>query len=113
MLVPAIRLRTIASIALGSVLAAPAVTGAEPARRPGNINAREHRQSARIRDGVRDGTTDRRELDRLRGDEAAIRAEERVYRRSGGGLNHVERRDLERDLNRTSREIYRAKHNGR
>jgi hypothetical protein len=28
-------------------------------------------------------------------------------------LNRQERRDLQRDLNRTSREIYRAKHNNR
>jgi hypothetical protein len=33
--------------------------------------------------------------------------------RSGNGLNRWERRDLQRDLSRTSREIYRAKHNDR
>ena len=48
-----------------------------------------------------------------KGDEAAIRAEERVYRRSGEGFSRRERRDLQRDLNRTSREIYRARHNDR
>jgi len=42
-----------------------------------------------------------------------VRAEERVYRKSGGGLNKAERKDLEKDLNKTSREIYRAKHNQR
>ena len=43
----------------------------------------------------------------------AIRAEERVYRKSGEGLSKWERRDLQKDLNKTSREIYRAKHNNR
>ncbi len=52
-------------------------------------------------------------LDRLRADEASIRAEERVYRKSGDGSSRWERRDLQKDLNRTSREIYRAKHNNR
>ena len=77
------------------------------------INAREHRQVLRIRDGREDHELTRRELDRLRADEASIRAEERVYRRSGDGLSRWERRDLQRDLTRTSREIYRAKHNNR
>ena len=77
------------------------------------INAREHRQALRIRDGREDHELTRRELNRLRADEASIRAEERVYRRSGDGLSRWERRDLQRDLTRTSREIYRAKHNNR
>jgi hypothetical protein len=84
-----------------------------PNHRPAGINAREHRQVLRIKDGVKDGDLTRGELDRLRANEAAIRAEERVYRQSGDGLTPAERRDLERDLNRTSSEIYRAKHNNR
>jgi hypothetical protein len=84
-----------------------------PNRRPAGINEREHRQVLRIKDGVKDGDLTRGELDRLRANEAAIRAEERVYRQSGDGLTPAERRDLERDLNRTSHEIYRAKHNNR
>jgi hypothetical protein len=77
------------------------------------IDAREHRQALRIRDGREDNELTRRELDRLRADEASIRAEERVYRKSGDGLSRWERRDLRKDLTRTSREIYRAKHNNR
>jgi hypothetical protein len=37
-------------------------------------------------------------------------AEERLYRRTGGGLSGWERRDLRRDQNRASRDIYRQKH---
>jgi hypothetical protein len=84
---------------------------AEPNHRPRGVNAREHRQAVRIREGVKSDEVTKAELDRLRGDEGAIRAEERVYRRSGDGLNKRELRDLEHDLNRTSREIYRATHN--
>ena len=104
--------RHMAIAVVGLVLAAP-MTSAAANRRPMGVNAREHRQAGRIRDGVKDGELTKGELNRLRGDEAAIRAEERVYRRSGDGLNRAERRDLEKDLNKTSREIHRAKHNQR
>jgi hypothetical protein len=111
-------IRRIIAAAFGLVLAAPIIAFAQDvtdasAHHRAGINARERRQAARIKDGRQDGELTRGELDRLRGDEAAIRAEERVYRRSGDGLNRAERRDLQRDLNRTSREIYRAKHNNR
>lgn len=87
---------------------------AEPARRhPAGVNARQRRQAQRIREGKQNGELTKGERDRLAADEAAIRAEERVYRRTGDGLSPRERRDLERDLNRTSREISRAKHNDR
>ena len=88
--------------------------GAGGARRhPAGVNARQHRQADRIRQGNKAGELTKAEKNRLRADEAGIRAEERVYRRSGDGLNPRERRDLERDLNKTSREIYRFKHNER
>lgn len=109
--------RRIIAAAFGLVLAAPIVSLAQDATDTAahhrGINARQERQAARIRDGRQDGELTRGELNRLRADEAAVRAEERVYRRSGDGLSQGERRDLERDLNRTSREIYRDKHNNR
>lgn len=89
-------------------------TYAAPARRhPAGVNAREHRQVQRIRDGRHDGELTRVERDRLAAEQAAIRAEERVYRRTGDGLNRREYRDLQKDLNAASRHIYRAKHNDR
>ena len=102
--------RRIAMVVMGLTLvstAAFAATGSKPR----GVNAREHRQAERIRNGVKNDELTRAELDRLKADEAAVRAEERVYRQSGNGLNKREYGDLERDLNRTSREIYRAKHN--
>jgi len=98
--------------ALGLTLLLPAAAGAAPRHQRG-VNARQERQAARIQHGVKDGEITRAEADRLRGDEAAIRAEERVYRRTGDGLTPQERRDLERDLNRTNRETRRATHNER
>jgi len=105
--------RHITFVVTGLLLAATSAFADAPKHRPMGINAREDRQAVRIEASVKDGEITRGELDRLRGDEAAIRAEERVYRQSGNGLNGAERRDLERDLNKTSREIYRARHNQR
>ena len=106
--------RHIVAVAIGLVFAAPLAAGAQPPEhRPRGVSAREHRQTLRIKDGVKNGELTRGELEKLKADEAAIRAEERVYRHTGDGLSRRERRDLERDLYRTSREIYRAKHNKR
>ena len=102
--------RSIGIAVLGLVVAA---TSSWAADRSGPIDAREHNQRARIHNGVVNGELTRGERSRLAADEAAIRAEERVYRRTGGGVSGVERRDLQRDLNHASREIYRAKHNRR
>jgi len=78
-----------------------------------HISAREHRQKARIKGGKADGQLTKAEMDKLEADEAAVRAEEKVYRESGDGLDKAERKDLQKDLNKTSREIRRAKRNGK
>jgi hypothetical protein len=107
--------RYFVAAAIGIVLTTPTLSFGDDnsGTRPRGVNARQHRQAARIGTGVISGEVTRRELNRLRADETKVRAEERVYRRSGNGLNRWERRDLQRDLSRTSREIYRAKHNDR
>ena len=108
--------RYIAAAVVGLALVIPAAASAQETARkhhPRSVNARQQRQGARIRQGVSNGEITKGELNKLRADEAAVRAEERVYRRSGSGLNKRERADLQRDLNRTSREIRRAKHNNR
>src|SRR5262249_25362589 len=107
-------IRHFAAAVIGcAVLTSAAFAADAPARRHAGINAREHRQAARIRNGVKNGELTPAEKDKLKADEAAIRAEGRVDRKSGDGLNRAERKDLEQDLDKTSREIYRAKHNGR
>src|SRR5262245_22021840 len=83
-----------------------------PSAQAGTIDGREHHQRERIRQGVRSSELNHREAARLRGEQAGLRAEERRYRATGGGLNRWERRDLQRDLNRSSRDIYRQKHDG-
>ena len=85
---------------------------AVPFAQADSVNRREHRQGERIQQGLRSDELTRREAARLRAEQAGVRAEERRYRRTGTGLSPWERRDLQRDLNRTSRDLYRQKHDG-
>jgi hypothetical protein len=106
--------RRILVTVLGVVLVAPAAfadPAGRPQHRPVGINKREHRQTERIKHGVKHDEITKGEANRLKADEAAIRAEEKVYRRSGDGLTKREVKDLENDLNKTSRKIKRATHN--
>jgi len=105
--------RRVAGFVIGCAVLSLASQAAAAPRQGCGVNAREHRQAQRIHQGVKSGEITPAEKDRLKADEAAVRAEERVYRQSGDGLNKAEKRDLEHDLNKTSREIYRAKHNDR
>ncbi|PIV75922.1 MAG: hypothetical protein COW56_02375 [Rhodocyclales bacterium CG17_big_fil_post_rev_8_21_14_2_50_68_7] len=73
------------------------------------VNARQHHQQQRIEQGWRSGELTRGEARRLGGEQRMIRREERAYR-TDGVLSPRERRDLNRDLNRASRHIYREKH---
>jgi hypothetical protein len=107
-------IRSILAAFMGILLLAPAAFAdqpSKPAHHPAGVNAREQRQAARIRHGVKSDEITKAEADRLKADEAAIRAEEKVYRKSGDGLTKREAKDLEKDLNKTSREIRRATHN--
>ena len=81
-------------------------------RRYHNINAREREQQTRITEGIRSGALTNREAARLENEQARLDRVEARYRASGNGLSRGERIKLERDLNRTSRDIYRQKHDG-
>lgn len=74
------------------------------------VNARRDEQGERIQAGVHNGSLTRREAEQLREREARIRQTEARDRRSGHRLTDAERRDLQRRLNSTSRDIYKQKH---
>lgn len=76
------------------------------------INQRERHQQRRIVQGLRSGELTGREFVRLERQQARLRREEFRYRHNDGRLGPRERADLQRDLNRTSRRIYRQKHDG-
>src|SRR5689334_5606570 len=77
---------------------------------PRNINKREARQQHRIAQGIESGTLTPRESAQLERQEALINRLEAKDRRSGGGLNANERRQLDHLLNLESHRIYAQKH---
>jgi hypothetical protein len=80
------------------------------AQEPGaGVNARQHNQMDRIRDGAASGELTRGETGRLVGEQRAIRREESAYR-SDGVLTGRERADLHRDLDRSSNHIWQQRH---
>lgn len=85
-----------------------------PDNKPPSINQRIENQRDRIQAGTRDDELTKGERTRLHADDAAIRAQERVYRRANNRtLTAGERRQLNRELNRNSRLIHRDRHNNR
>ncbi|MBK6630460.1 MAG: hypothetical protein IPG33_05120 [Betaproteobacteria bacterium] len=78
-------------------------------RRDPGVNARQHNQRDRMRDGIRDGSLTRQETQDLRGEQKAIRAEERQYK-SDGVLTRNERQDLRQDQRVASQHIYQERH---
>lgn len=83
---------------------------------PGMANAqtvgkRLGNQNKRIKQGVRNGELTRNQVDRLKSNDARIRSQElRDKSRNDGRLTNKERQNLNKELNRNSRAIYRDKH---
>lgn len=80
---------------------------AVPAQAQGwqNINARQARLDARIDQGIRSGSLNRREAVRLRTQFRDLARLESRYRATGGGLTVGERRDLDRRFDALSARI--------
>jgi hypothetical protein len=74
------------------------------------INHREHNQERRINQGVRSGQLTRKETKNVRGDERSIRAQKQADKASGK-VTAADRTQLRHEENKTSRTIYRDKHN--
>jgi hypothetical protein len=90
------------------------VLGASLSVSAAEVDRREHRQQERIAQGVKSGELTPGETARLEKKQAAIRQEVNQERAANGGrLTPAERRQVNRQENRLSRQIYRAKHNDR
>lgn len=74
------------------------------------INKRQRRQQRRINQGVKSGQLTAGEAARLKAREAKIQHDKKVAK-SDGTVTPAERRKLRREENRTSRKIYKLKHN--
>lgn len=96
--------RLAVTMVVALAVAAPAL-GAGAA----TVNERQERQQDRIEQGVKSGELTKREAARLRREQRRIKAEEKAFR-SDGKLSKRERAKLQKDLNKSSRHIYREKH---
>lgn len=99
------------SAVIATIALATMSTLAHAGTRDPGVNARQHHQHHRIVNGVQSGALTRSETKALRGESRAIRLEEREFK-ADGNLTRGERRELHRDLNELSRDIYREKHDG-
>jgi hypothetical protein len=80
-------------------------------RFPNNgVNERQQNQRDRIRQGVQSGELTGVEAARLRRQQAQVQLNEARARQSGGEFTTRERARIQRQLNRSSRGIYRQKH---
>jgi hypothetical protein len=89
---------------------AAAQAPADPTATP-RIDQREARQQQRIAQGAASGQLTPRETYRLEKREAKINADEAAAK-SDGKVTRAERTHLRHEENRTSRAIYRQKHDG-
>ncbi len=100
------------TLILGLVAAASLAAALPAAAQP--VDARQHRQDARIDQGVRSGELTRGETARLNRREVRLhRYEARARYQHDGYLTGHNRRVMRRMENRDSRAIYRLKHNDR
>jgi hypothetical protein len=89
-------------------------TTTSPDQKPPTINQRLENQRDREQAGVKDDQLTKGEATHLRADDAAIRVQEKVYRNANDGkLTKGERKQLNKELNRSSNQIYRDRHNNR
>jgi hypothetical protein len=106
---------TLAAAALVTTcLASPALGGdswQDNHPRRAEVNQRLANQNARIKDGVKDGQLTHAQASQLHAEDHAIRTEERgMAAEHGGHLTKGEQRQLNRQENRVSRQIYAEKH---
>ncbi len=98
-----------AAAALAVAVAAPVF--AEGTASPG-IEQRQLNQQQRIYNGVRNGSLTPGEAARLEREQARIERQERRLK-ADGDFTPRERASVQKHLNRSSKHVYRAKHNGR
>ena len=84
---------------------------APPAKKESKVGERKANQRKRVAEGVKSGELTARETAKIETKEAAINKDVRAERAANGGkLTPAERRKVNRQQNKTSKEIYREKH---
>lgn len=105
------KLAVITSLVAAALLVVPASAMAVPPR--AKTNARLVNQNARINQGVRSGQVTRAERVVLKAEQRKINRTKKRFIKNDGKIGKAEKAKLNRMQNRSSRHIYRAKHNKR
>ena len=108
---------TFATLMLASTLAALPAVADNPFPVPGHprvnqVDRRTENQGDRIQQGIRNGSLSPAELQKMRTERSNFRQE--VHTMRGADMGHLtmaDQRALDQQLNRSSRQIYRFKHN--
>jgi hypothetical protein len=109
----AVILPVLAQTAPNTVQTPPNAVQIPPNQKPATVNQRLERQQDRIGQGITSGQLTAGEAANLETKESAITNEVRADRQANGGkLTQAERVQVNHQLNRTSKQIYRDKHNG-
>ena len=96
------------------VTAFAAILAVAPFASAGVIGKRKDHQQDRIAQGVKSGSLNSRETARLERRESALNREVRAERTlNHGRLTHAERRQVDRQQDRLSRQIHRNKHDAK
>lgn len=90
--------------------ATPATAAIPLKKHPRSIEARQRRQQRRIAQGVKSGELTAKEGARLERREAGIERREQQMRASDGKFTKGERKAVQKQLNSTSKQIYKEKH---
>ena len=97
------------AVAANAQTTTPATTEKEP---KGVVNKRIENQKDRINQGVKSGELTKGEAKTLKTEEKGLKAEVKTERKANGGkLNAQERKDVKKQLNSESKQIYKDKHN--
>jgi|SRR5579863_4846399 len=105
-------LMSVCVISVSAQTSTPPATPPPAGDRTPRINARQKNQQRRIANGIKSGQLTSKEAAHLEKREANIQAEKKADK-AKGPMTGQERRQLTRQQNRTSRAIYRKKHNAR
>lgn len=102
--------RILMTLFAGALLSSTAAV-ADDVKKP-EVNRRETRQQKRIGVGVTNGSLTAKETKNLEKKEVAVHREIREERKENGGkLTPADKKEINRQQNKLSREIYRKKHN--
>ena len=95
-----------------TVIASAQTPTPTPGKRTPLARARQERQQKRIGEGVASGELKAGEVRKLEKEQKEIQQDKRDAR-ADGTVTGAERREIQKEQNKASRHVYRAKHNNR